>query len=333
MTNKPQKKTTYPSITAIGGYVPENKRTNEDLEKISNTNDEWITKRTGIKERRILDKDLATSDMAIRAIENLLVNHNKELSSIDAIIVATSTPDMPMPSTANIICGKLNLKNVWAFDINAACSGFLYALDMGASLVETGRYSNILVIGADKISTFVDINDRSTNILFGDGAGVVWLEPTDEEGITDALLLSNGLGKEYLNIEGGGSLYPLNSSNEDKEKAYIKQDGKVVFKNAVIGMSEACKDLLNRNNFTINDIDWLVPHQANKRIIDAVGKEIGIESDKALNNITYYGNTIAATIPLCIWEHKEKFKKGDRLLLTAFGAGFSWGASILKWTI
>ncbi|WP_166520718.1 beta-ketoacyl-ACP synthase III, partial [Myroides sp. LoEW2-1] len=326
-------KHTYASITAIGGYVPTNKRTNADLEKISDTTDEWITKRTGIKERRILDQGLATSDMAVKAIEDLLTNYKKDKSKIDALIVATSTPDMPMPSTANIICGKLGIENVWAFDMNAACSGFLFALDMGASLIETGRYKNVLVVGADKISAYVDIKDRNTNILFGDGAGVVWLEPNSTSGIQDALLLSNGLGKEYLNIEGGGSLYPFNIDGFDTNKTYLKQDGKVVFKNAVKGMSEVCMDLLHRNNLSVDNISWLVPHQANKRIIDAVGKEINLEEHKALHNIAYYGNTIAATIPLCIWENRDKIQKGDTLLLTAFGAGFSWGASLLTWTI
>ncbi|MEG0188855.1 MAG: 3-oxoacyl-ACP synthase, partial [Algoriella sp.] len=199
----------YAQISAIGGYVPENRRTNSDLEKITETSDEWIVKRTGIKERRILEDGLATSDMAVSAILNLIETYQKDIQDVDALIVATSTPDMLMPATANIVCDKLGIENVWAFDMNAACSGFLYALDMGASLIETKRYKNVLVIGADKISAYVNINDRSTNILFGDGAGVVWLEPTNEEAILDALLLSNGTGKEYLNIEGGGSLHPI----------------------------------------------------------------------------------------------------------------------------
>ena len=323
----------YAQISAIGGYVPENKRTNTDLEKVTDTSDEWIVKRTGIKERRILDEGLATSDMAVRAIEDLIKTYNKDIKQVDALIVATSTPDMLMPATANIICEKLGIENVWAFDMNAACSGFLYALDMGASIVESGRYKNVLVIGADKISAYVNIKDRSTNILFGDGAGVVWLEPSDEIAIIDALLLSNGTGKEFLNIEGGGSLYPISEQLLVDEKRYIKQDGKVVFKNAIQSMSNTCVDVLKRNEFTVDDVNWLVPHQANKRIIDAVGKEINIEEDKTLVNIEHYGNTIAATIPLCIWENTSKIKKGDLLMLTAFGAGFSWGASLLRWTI
>ncbi|MCC9042597.1 ketoacyl-ACP synthase III [Myroides sp. M-43] len=333
MNKATTQKNTYANITAIGGYVPKQRRTNKDLEKVTDTNDEWITKRTGIKERRILEKGLATSDMAVHAIENLLVNYNKKLTDIDAIIVATSTPDMPMPATANIICEKLGIDHVWGFDINAACSGFLYALDLGASLVESQRYKNVVVIGADKISAYVNIQDRSTNILFGDGAGAVWLEPSKETGVIDALMQSNGQGRAFLNIEAGGSLHPYSELEEDDDKKYIKQDGKVVFKQAIQSMSEACLDVLNRNQLTIEDVNWLVPHQANKRIIDAVGKQINIQEDKTLVNIANYGNTIAATIPLCIWENTSKIKKGDLVLLTAFGAGFSWGASLLRWSI
>ncbi|MEK6451823.1 MULTISPECIES: beta-ketoacyl-ACP synthase III [Myroides] len=323
----------FASITAIGGYVPEEKRTNADLALITDTSDEWITKRTGIKERRILNSGLATSDMAVAAIKNLLETYHKDIKAVDAIIVATSTPDMPMPATANIICEKLGLDNVWGFDVNAACSGFLYALDLGSSLVETRRYKNVLVIGADKISAYVNIKDRSTNILFGDGAGVVWLEPSAEEGVLDAVMHSNGQGREFLNIEGGGSLYPTTENENTEDKKYIKQDGKVVFKHAIQSMSDACLDVLQKNDLTIEDVNWLVPHQANKRIIDAVGKEIKIQPEKTLVNIANYGNTIAATIPLCIWENTNQIKKNDLILLTAFGAGFSWGASILRWSI
>ena len=323
----------YAQITAIGGYLPTNKRTNADLERLSDTSDEWIMKRTGIKERRILEDGLATSDMAVAAIKELCSTYQKNAADIDALLIATSSPDMPMPSTANIVCDKLQLSNVWAFDMNAACSGFLYALDMGAALIETGRYKNVVVVGADKISAYVDRTDRSTNILFGDGAGAVWLEPSAETGILDALLLSDGKGIEYLNIKGGGALYPYDAEDWNPDHRYLRQDGKVVFKNAVTAMSAACETLLKKNDLTIDDVNWLVAHQANKRIIDAVGKELGIEEYKALNNITYSGNTIAATIPLCMWEFKDQIKKGDLLLLTAFGAGFSWGASLLQWNI
>lgn len=323
----------YASITAIGGYIPEQVRTNYDLEQACETSDEWIVKRTGIKERRILDKDLATSDMAVSAIRDMAAKFDKNLFEVDAILVATSTPDMLMPATANIIADKLGLTNIWAFDVNAACSGFLYALDLGASLVETNRYRNVLVVGADNISSFVNMEDRQTNILFGDGAGVVWLEPSQDEGIMDAYMQSNGIGRDFLNIEAGGSLYPFHDTLIEDDRKYIKQDGKVVFKQAIQSMSDACQNVLKRNNLTVEDVNWLVPHQANKRIIDAVGKEINIAQGKTLSNIEYLGNTIAATIPLCIWENLNNLKKGDLVMLTAFGAGFSWGASLLRWVI
>lgn len=323
----------YAAITAIGGYIPPNKRSNTDLEQFCDTSDEWIIKRTGIKERRILDENLATSDMAVKAILNLAKQYNKNLADVDALIVATSTPDMPMPATANIILDKLGLTHVWAFDVNAACSGFLYALDMASALVETRRYKNVLVVGADNISTYVDLKDRSTNILFGDGAGVIWLEPSLEGGIMDAYLCSNGTGREFLKIEAGGSLYPIDSDLPVNDNRFLKQDGKTVFKHAVQSMSDACNTVLQRNNLQIDDINWLIPHQANQRIIDAVGRSLNIAEDKALSNIEYLGNTIAATIPLCLWQNIKKINTGDLVMLTAFGAGFSWGASLFKWMI
>lgn len=323
----------YASITAIGGYLPEEKRTNADLEKLSDTSDEWIVQRTGIKERRILQDGLGTSDMIVKAVEDLLKNFPKDIKKVDAIIVATSTPDMMMPSTANILAEKLDLDQVTAFDVNAACAGFIHVLDIGAALIESGRKKNVLVVGADKISSYVNIHDRTTNILFGDGAGVVWLEPSEEPGIIESLLYGNGKGTAFLNIEGGGSLYPFTEELLTSSKRHIKQNGKVVFKQAIQSMSEACREILKKNDYTIADVDWLVPHQANKRIIDAVGAELNIEDSKTLINIAYYGNTIAATIPLCIWEHREQLKKGDLVLLTAFGAGFSWGSSLLRWSI
>lgn len=323
----------YAAITAIGGYLPEERRTNADLEKITETSDEWIVQRTGIKERRILQDGLGTSDMIVKAVEDLLSHYPKDIKTVDAIIVATSTPDMMMPSTANILAEKLDLEQVTAFDVNAACAGFLHVLDIAAALVESGRHKNVLVVGADKISSYVNIHDRSTNILFGDGAGVVWLEPSEETGIMDSLLLGNGKGTAFLNIEGGGSLFPFTEELLNSSKRHIQQNGKVVFKQAIQSMTEACQEILKRNSITIKDVDWLVPHQANKRIIDAVGNELKIAAEKTLINIAYYGNTIAATIPLCIWEHREQLKKGDLMLLTAFGAGFSWGASLLRWGI
>lgn len=324
----------FAAITAIGGYLPDHRRTNADLEKITDTSDEWIVQRTGIRERRILEDGLGTSDMIVRAVHDLLANYpDKDIQSVDAIIVATSTPDMMMPATANIVAEKLNLNQVTAFDVNAACAGFLHVLDIGAARIESGRSKNVLVIGADKISAFVDLKDRSTNILFGDGAGVVWLEPSAEPGVMDTMLLGNGKGTEFLNIEGGGSLFPFTDNVLHSNKRHIKQNGKVVFKEAIRSMSESCREILKKHAFKIGDVDWLVPHQANQRIIDAVGAELKIDPLKTLVNIAYYGNTIAATIPLCIWEHRERLKKGDLMLLTAFGAGFSWGASLLRWSL
>ena len=324
-------KNIFANITAIGGFVPDGIRSNEDLAKVCDTSDEWIVKRTGIKERRILEEGFATSDMAVESIKNLFDNYDKNISDVDVLIVATSTPDMLMPSTANIVCQKLGLKDVWAFDLNAACSGFLFALNVASGLIESGRYNNILVVGADNISSFVDLNDRSTNILFGDGASTVLLESSEEFGVLNSVLKSNGEGAEFLNIEGGGSLYPIHTNNQDKH--FIRQEGKVVFKKAVTGMSETCLELLEQNELSTNDVNWLIPHQANKRIIDAVGSAINIGEDKTLVNIENYGNTIAATIPLCMWDNIKKFKKGDLVLLTAFGAGFSWGATLIKWGI
>lgn len=327
------RKPRYAAITAVGAYAPEQIRSNSDLEKITETSDEWIVQRTGIKERRILEKGLATSDMIVKAIDSMLVEYPKNLKDVDAIFVATSTPDMLMPSTANILAGKLGLEGVMAIDVNAACAGFLHVLDLGAAWIESGRAKNILVIGADKISAYVNILDRSTNILFGDGAGVVWLEASQEEGVIDCVLKGNGNGVEYLNIEAGGSLYPFDEETLNSNKRHIKQEGRVVFKQAIQSMSDSCLDVLKRNDKTVEDVNWLIPHQANKRIIDAVGDSIGIDVKKTLVNIEKYGNTISATIPLCLFEYRDMIKKGDLLMFTAFGAGFSWGASLLKWSL
>lgn len=318
-------------IKAIGGYVPEEIRTNEYLASISDTSNEWILRRTGINERRILDNTLATSDMAVKAIKDLITGI-VSIDEIDCLIMATSTPDMPMPSTASIVCRKLGIENIFGFDINAACSGFLYALTIGSSLIETGRYKNVIVVGADKMSSVTDVYDRKTNILFGDGAGAVLLNPSFEEnGIIDMLMQGNGNGTEFLNIEGGGSLKPPSLATLIAKDHYIKQEGKVVFRNAIEKMTLACCDILKRNNLEISDVDWLVPHQANRRIIDTVGKNLKITSEKVLVNVDRYGNTTAATIPLCLWDFHDKFKKGDLILLTSFGAGFSWGAMLIKW--
>ncbi|SDG19155.1 3-oxoacyl-[acyl-carrier-protein] synthase-3 [Epilithonimonas hungarica] len=319
-------------ITATGGFVPTNRRTNNYLANITDTSNEWIIKRTGIKERRILADELATSDMIVPAIEDLMKNTDMSLQEIDCLIVATCTPDMPMPSTANIVCRKLGLKNVFGFDINSACTGFLYAISLGASLIESRKYRNVIVAGADKMSSVTDLQDRRTNILFGDGAGAVLLQLSDDEtGIQDSLLCGNGDGAEMLLIEGGGSLYPASMETLGSRKHFIRQDGRAVFRNAIEKMTAVSKALLDKNALSIDNVDWLIPHQANMRIIEAVGKELGIDAGRVISNVQYYGNTTAATIPLCLWDYKDKFQKGDLLLLTAFGAGFTWGATLLKW--
>lgn len=331
--NDSLRKPNFASITGMGAFVPDTIRSNSDLEKITETSDAWIVQRTGIKERRILEEGLATSDMIVKAIESMLEEYPKSLDQLDAIFVATSTPDMLMPSTANIVCGKLGLDGIMAIDVNAACAGFLHVLDLGAAWIESGRAKNVLIVGADKISAYVNIFDRSTNILFGDGAGVVWLEASEEEGLMDTILMGNGKGVDFLNIEAGGSLHPYTEEVLKSNKRHIKQDGKVVFKQAIQSMGDACLSVLKRNNLSVPDVSWLVPHQANKRIIDAVGDKIGMHAGKTMINIEKYGNTIAATIPLCLFEHRHLLKRGDLLMFTAFGAGFSWGASLLKWTI
>jgi 3-oxoacyl-[acyl-carrier-protein] synthase-3 len=321
------------AITALGGYVPETILTNHDLEKMVDTNNEWIISRTGIHERRILNDDtLATSDLATMAVRKLLDDSNIDPNEIECIIVATATPDYIMVSTASIVCEKAGLKNAWGVDSNAACSGFLYALTLGASLIESNRYKNVIVVGADANSSIVNYADRNTCILFGDGAGAVLLEQTEEEtGLVDNVFRTDGVGKEHLIVTAGGSLNPSSVETLDQKLNFITQNGRVVFKAAIEGMSQTCTEILERNNLETKDVDWLIPHQANLRIIQAVGDKLGLNEDQVKVNIQHYGNTTAATIPLCMWEYKDDFKENDNLLLTAFGAGFSWGATYLKW--
>jgi 3-oxoacyl-[acyl-carrier-protein] synthase-3 len=320
-------------ITGVGGYVPDNILTNSDLEKMVETNSDWIISRTGIKERRILaDRSMATSDMAAFAVKNLLENAKIDPSEIDCVIVATSTPDYLLISTASIVCDKCGLNNAWASDVNAACSGFLYAFTLGSSLVESNRYKKVIVIGADQNSAIVNYADRNTCILFGDGAGAVLLEPSTEDvGVIDSVFKTDGHGREHLYVPGGGSMNPASEETLDGKLHYIRQDGRVVFKAAIKGMTESCTSVLQRNNLTINDINWLIPHQANYRIIHAVGDALGLPESRVKINIDRYGNTTAATIPLALWDYKEDFKENDNMILTAFGAGFSWGATYLKW--
>ena len=321
------------AITCVGGYVPETKLTNFDLEKMVDTNDEWIRTRTGISERRILrEPGKASSDMAVKAIEEILRKKNLDPLDIDCIICATVTPDMIFPATANIIGDKLGAKNAFGFDLGAACSGFLFALNTGAAFVETGKYKKVIVVGVDKMSSIIDYTDRATCIIFGDGAGAVLLEPNNEgNGIMDAILKSDGSGREYLHIKAGGSLKPASVESVMAKEHYAFQDGQPVFKFAVKGMADVSAELLEKNNLTGDDIAWLVPHQANLRIIDATANRAGIPKEKVMINIHKYGNTTAATIPLCLWEWESQLKKGDNLILAAFGGGFTWGAAWVKW--
>jgi 3-oxoacyl-[acyl-carrier-protein] synthase III len=321
------------AITAVGGYVPEDKLTNADLEKMVDTNDEWIKTRTGIEERRILrGEGKATSDMAAPAILQLCERRGISPEEIDCIICATVTPDMVFPATANIISDKIGAKNAFGFDISAACSGFLYALTVGATMIESRRYKKVVVVGADKMSAIVDYSDRTTCILFGDGAGAVLLEPnTEGYGILDSILKSDGSGREFLKMKAGGSLRPASAETVANKEHNIYQEGQSVFKFAVKGMADVSAELLERNDLTGDDIAWLVPHQANKRIIDATANRMGLSQDKVMLNIHRYGNTTAATIPLCLWDWKHELNKGDLIVLAAFGGGFTWGATLVKW--
>jgi 3-oxoacyl-[acyl-carrier-protein] synthase-3 len=324
------------AITAVGMYVPEKIYDNKYFESIVDTNEEWIVTRTGIKERRILENG-ASSDMAANAIKDLLTSKNMSAEEIDVIIVATVTPDMFFPATACLVQQKIGAKNAWGFDLSAACSGFLFALETGAKLIESGGYKKVIVVGSDKMSAITDYTDRNTCILFGDAASAVLLEPnTDlEVGIKDTMLFVDGSGQETLYMKGGGSLNPSTHQTVDNKMHYIYQDGKAVFKVAVKGMADVSYDIMKKNNLNSDDVAYLVPHQANLRIIDATAERMGISKDKVMINIDKYGNTTAATIPLCLTEYYRdgKLKKGDNLILAAFGAGYTWGSIYLTWSI
>ena len=321
------------AITAVGGYVPEDKLTNFDLEKLVETNDEWIRTRTGIEERRILKGDgLATSDMVVPAVKQLCEKRGISPQEIDCLIVGTVTPDHVFPATANIACDKLGAKNAWGFDVSAACSGFLYPLTLGASLIESGRYKKVVVCGADKMSAIINYNDRATCIIFGDGAGAVLLEPNEEgNGVLDSILRSDGSGCHYLHMKAGGSKKPASVASVMANEHYVYQEGQAVFKAAVKGMADVSAELLERNNLTSDDIAWLVPHQANLRIIDATANRMGLPREKVMINIQRYGNTTAGTLPLFLWDWEKQLKKGDNIVLAAFGGGFTWGATWVKW--
>ncbi len=322
------------AITSVGGYVPEYRLTNAILETMIDTNDEWIKTRTGVEERRILKGEgLATSDMCVPAVLELCKKRGIEPVEIDCMICATVTPDMFFPSTANLVCDKIGAVAAWGFDLSAACSGFLFALTTGAAMIESGRYKKVVVVGADKMSAIVDYTDRTTCILFGDGAGAVLLEPsTNGTGVKDSLLKSDGSGRDYLHMKAGGSLKPASVETIAAKEHFIYQSGQQVFKAAVKGMADAAYDLLQRNQLTGDDIAWLVPHQANKRIIDATANRMGLSHDKVMLNIQRFGNTTAATIPLCLWEWEKKLHKGDKIVLAAFGGGYTWGATLVEWT-
>lgn len=321
------------AITAVGAYVPPDKLTNFDLEKMVETNDEWIRTRTGIEERRILKGEgKGTSDMGAPAVQNLLEKRGIAAQEIDCIICATVTPDMVFPATANLIAHKVGAINAFSFDIGAACSGFLFALTTGASFIESGRYKKVVVVGADKMSAIVDYTDRTTCILFGDGAGAVLLEPdTEGYGIKDSLLRSDGGGAPYLHMKAGGSARPASVETVLAKEHFAYQEGQTVFKFAVKGMADVSAELMEKNNLDAEDVAWLVPHQANLRIIDATANRMGLSKDKVMINIQKYGNTTAATIPLCLWEWEDQLKKGENIILAAFGGGFTWGATWVKW--
>ncbi|MFN2429776.1 MAG: beta-ketoacyl-ACP synthase III [Cryomorphaceae bacterium] len=321
------------AITAVNGYVPEDKLTNADLEKIVDTNDEWIRSRTGIEERRILkDPTRASSDLGAAAVKGLLEKSNTAPEDIDMVICATATPDHLFPSTANIISDKCGIKNAWSYDIMAACSGFLYALTTASQFIETGKYKKIIVVGADKMSSIVDYEDRTTCIIFGDGAGAVLLEPNEDgEGILDSVLKSDGSGRAFLHQKAGGSLNPASIQTVQNRDHFIFQEGRTVFKFAVSKMADVSAEIMQRNELSSEDVDWLVPHQANLRIIDATARRMNLDPSKVMINIQKYGNTTNGTIPLCLWEWENKLKKGNNLVLAAFGGGFTWGALYLKW--
>ncbi len=323
----------HAAITAVNGYVPDYILTNKELETMVDTNDEWIVTRTGISERRILkDEGKATSDLAVPAVKGLLEKRGISAEEIELIIFCTSTPDMLFPATANILADKIGAKNAWGYDLQAACSGFLFGLTTGAQFIESGKHKKVLVVGGDKMSAVVNYKDRNTCILFGDGCGAVLLEPNEEgNGVIDSILKTDGSGGQYLNIKGGGSMYPASHESVDAGLHYAYQEGRTVFKFAVTNMAEVAAEVMERNNLTSDDVAWLVPHQANKRIIDATAERAGLPEEKVMVNIQKYGNTTSGTIPLCLWEWENKLKKGDNLILAAFGGGFTWGSIYLKW--
>ena len=321
------------AITAVGAYVPEYVLSNKILETMVDTNDEWITTRTGIKERRLLKEEgKGTSYMAIKAAEDLLKKRQLDPKEIDMVIVATATPDMLVASTAVYTATEIGATNAFAYDLSAACSSFLYGMSTAASYIESGRYKKVLLIGADKMSSIINYEDRTTCIIFGDGAGAVLFEPNEEGlGLQDEYLRSDGVGREFLKIDAGGSILPPNEDTVKNKQHYVFQDGKTVFKFAVSNMADVSEKIMKRNNLNHEDVAWLVPHQANKRIIAATANRMGLDEDKVMLNIHKYGNTTSATLPLCLHDYESQLKKGDNLIFAAFGGGFTWGSIYLKW--
>ena len=324
---------TYAAITAVEGWVPEYVLTNKELESIVDTDDEWIRTRTGIAERHILKgKNMGTSEMALQAVNGLLEKRGIGPDEIDLLICATVTPDLVFPATANIICDKAGINNAFSYDLMAACSGFLYAITTASKFIESGTYQKIIVVGADKMSSIIDYTDRATCVLFGDGAGAVLLEPnTEGYGVRDSILRSDGSGAVHLHQKAGGSVKPASHETVDKREHFVYQEGQAVFKFAVKSMADVSEEIMIKNNLTADNVAWLVPHQANKRIIDATAKRMGLSGDKVIINIDRYGNTTNGTIPLCLWEWEDKFKQGDNIVLAAVGGGFTWGAVYIKW--
>ena len=321
------------AITSIAGFLPDNIVTNADLEKIIDTSDEWITSRTGIKQRHLENNpERGTSDMCVEAVRLLCKKRGISPEEIDLLICGTVTPDLVFPSTSNLICAKIGAKNAWGFDLSAACSGFLYALSTGSQFIETGRYKKVVIVGADMMSRIIDYTDRTTCVIFGDGAGAVLLEPTTEDlGIIDFELHADGNGVEHLHMKAGGSLRPASHETVDNKMHYVYQEGQSVFKHAVYSMAEVSANIMKKNNLQAEDIQWLAAHQANKRIIDATANRMGIGAEKVMMNIENYGNTTAGTIPLLLWDYEKRLKKGDNIILSAFGGGYTWGAVYLKW--
>ncbi|WP_113662920.1 beta-ketoacyl-ACP synthase III [Pedobacter nanyangensis] len=323
----------HAAITSVNGYVPEYVLTNKELETIVDTTDEWITTRTGIKERRILKGEgMGTSDMAVPAVNGLLKKRGIDAKEIDLIIFCTTTPDFTFPATANVLADKIGAVNAWGYDLQAACSGFIFGLTTGAQFIESGKHKKVLVVGGDKMSSIINYEDRTTCIIFGDGCGCALLEPNEEGlGIQDSILRSDGSGGKYLGMKAGGSVKPATHQTIDAKEHFAYQEGQTVFKFAVTNMADVAAEIMERNSLSSDDVAWLVPHQANKRIIDATASRMGVDSEKVMVNIERYGNTTNGTIPLCLWEWEKDLKKGDNIIIAAFGGGFTWGSVYLKW--